>query len=178
MNSFNERFFQLADKRSPLCVGLDPSRELMRGWGLSDNAEGLHRFCGVVMEAAGDRIAVVKPQSGFFERFGPPGLSELARAVVTIREQGALSIIDCKRGDVIETMEGYAEAMLGPDSGFGGDAMTVTAYLGFGALRLVLDRAANLQWGGIRNCAFIKFRRVLSAKRSPRRWAYRRRRFG
>jgi orotidine-5'-phosphate decarboxylase len=115
----------------------------MRDWGLRDDAEGLHRFCGVVMEAAGDRIAVVKPQSGFFERLGPPGLSELSRVITTIREQGALSIIDCKRGDVIETMQGYAEAMLGPDSGFCGDAMTVTAYLGFAALRPVLDRAAN-----------------------------------
>ncbi len=143
MNSFIEHFLQLSDERSPLCLGLDPSRALMRDWGLSDDAEGLHRFCGVVMEAAGDRIAVVKPQSGFFERLGPPGLSELARVVATIREQGALSIIDCKRGDVIETMEGYAEAMLGPDSGFGGDAMTVTAYLGFSALRPVLDRATN-----------------------------------
>lgn len=40
-------------------------------------------------------------------------------------------------------MQGYAEAMLGPDSGYGGDAMTVTAYLGFVALRAVLDRAAK-----------------------------------
>jgi orotidine-5'-phosphate decarboxylase len=143
MNSFNQRFFQLADKRSPLCVGLDPSRELMRGWGLSDNAEGLHRFCGVVMEAAGDRIAVVKPQSGFFERFGPPGLSELVKTVAKIREQGALSIIDCKRGDVIETMKDTPRPCWGPRSGFCGDAMTVTAYLGFGALRPVLDRAAK-----------------------------------
>jgi orotidine-5'-phosphate decarboxylase len=102
----------------------------MRDWGLSDDAEGLHRFCGVVMEAAADRLAVVKPQAAFFERLGPPGLSELAKTVATIREQGALSIIDCKRGDVIDTMEGYAEAMLGPDSGFGGDAMTVTATSG------------------------------------------------
>jgi orotidine-5'-phosphate decarboxylase len=135
MNSFSQRFLQLSDERSPLCLGLDPSRALMRDWGLSDDAEGLHRFCGVVMEAAADRIAVFKPQSGFFERLGPPGLSELAKTVAKIREQGALSIIDCKRGDVIDTMEGYAEAMLGPDSGFGADAMTVTAYLGFGALR-------------------------------------------
>jgi orotidine-5'-phosphate decarboxylase len=60
-----------------------------------------------------------------------------------LAKKGALSIIDCKRGDVIETMKGYAEAMLGPDSGFGADAMTVTAYLGFGALRPVLDRAVN-----------------------------------
>jgi orotidine-5'-phosphate decarboxylase len=95
------------------------------------------------MEAAADRIAVVKPQSAFFERLGPPGLLELERTVAEIREHGALSIIDCKRGDVIDTMEGYAEAMLGPHSGFCGDAMTVTAYLGFGALRPVLDRAAE-----------------------------------
>jgi len=143
MTSFAERFLQLANDRSPLCLGLDPSRELMRDWGLSDDARGLRRFCGVVMEAAADRIAVVKPQSSFFERLGPPGLSEMARAVARIREQGALSIIDCKRGDVIDTMEGYAEAMLGPDSGFGGDAMTVNAYLGFNALRPVLNRAAE-----------------------------------
>jgi orotidine-5'-phosphate decarboxylase len=143
MNSFSQRFLQLSDERSPLCLGLDPSRALMRDWGLSDDAEGLHHFCGVVMDAAADRIAVVKPQSGFFERLGPPGLLELARAVAEIREHGALSIIDCKRGDVIDTMEGYAEAMLGPHSGFCGDAMTVTAYLGFGALRPVLDRAAK-----------------------------------
>jgi orotidine-5'-phosphate decarboxylase len=143
VNSFAQRFFKLAVERSPLCLGLDPSRELVRDWGLSDDANGLRRFCEVVMEAATDRIAVVKPQSGFFERLGPPGLSELARAVEMIREQGALSIIDCKRGDVIGTMEGYAEAMLGPHSGFGSDAMTVTAYLGFDALRPVLDRAAK-----------------------------------
>jgi orotidine-5'-phosphate decarboxylase len=117
--------------------------QFILGQALSDDAEGLHRFCGVVMEAAADRIAVFKPQSGFFERLGPPGLSELAKTVAKIREQGALSIIDCKRGDVIDTMEGYAEAMLGADSGFGADAITVTAYLGFGALRPVLDRAAN-----------------------------------
>jgi hypothetical protein len=30
----------------------------MRDWGLSDDAEGLHHFCGVVMDAAADRIAV------------------------------------------------------------------------------------------------------------------------
>ena len=78
VNSFAQRFLKLAVERSPLCLGLDPSRELVRDWGLSDDASGLRRFCEVVMEAAADRIAVVKPQSGFFERLGPPGLSELA----------------------------------------------------------------------------------------------------
>ena len=143
MPSFAQRFFELAKERSPLCLGLDPSRDLIRDWGLKDDADSIRRFCGVVMDAAADRVAVVKPQSGFFERLGPSGLSELARAVGLIRERGALSIIDCKRGDVHGTMEGYAEAMLGADSGFSGNAMTVTAYLGFGALRPVFDRAVQ-----------------------------------
>jgi orotidine-5'-phosphate decarboxylase len=144
MMSFAERFVGLAEARSPLCLGLDPSSGLLRHWGLNDDAEGLRRFCGIVLEAAGDRIAVVKPQSGFFERLGPAGMAEMARASAQVRAQGGLSLIDAKRGDVASTMEGYAQAMLGPDSGFGGDAMTVTAYLGLDALRPVFDRAAVL----------------------------------
>ena len=89
MPSFAHRFFELAKKRSPLCLGLDPSRDLIRDWGFKDDS--VRRFCGVVMDAAADRVAVVKPQSGFFERLGPSGLSELARALGLIREQGALS---------------------------------------------------------------------------------------
>jgi orotidine-5'-phosphate decarboxylase len=39
-------------------------------------------------------------------------------------------------------MAGYADAMLGTGSGFGGDALTVSPYLGLDALRPVFDRAA------------------------------------
>jgi orotidine-5'-phosphate decarboxylase len=84
---------------------------------------------------------VVKPQAAFFERLGPAGMAQLARVTAAVRERGALSLIDAKRGDFSETMKGYAQAMLGAESGFGGDAMTVTAYLGFGALRPVFERA-------------------------------------
>ncbi|HEY5072676.1 MAG TPA: orotidine-5'-phosphate decarboxylase [Caulobacteraceae bacterium] len=143
MTGFAQRFLQLAGERSPLCLGLDPSAELIRAWGLDDDAEGLRRFCEISLEAAGDRVAAFKPQSAFFERFGPRGLGELARVTARIREQGGLSIIDCKRGDVAETMKGYAAAMLGPQSAYGGDAMTVTAYLGFAALEPVLSTAAR-----------------------------------
>jgi len=143
MVGFSERCLKLAQARSPLCLGLDPSSDLLRRWDLGDDAEGLRRFCGIVMEAAADRIAVVKPQCAFFERFGPAGMAQMARTVVQIRDQGALSLIDCKRGDVSETMVGYAEAMLGVDGGFGGDAMTVTPFLGFSALRPVFDRAVK-----------------------------------
>ncbi|WP_454855547.1 orotidine-5'-phosphate decarboxylase [Rhizobium binxianense] len=141
MTAFVERFLELAEQRSPLCLGLDPSLDLLRGWGLDDTLDGLRRFCDIVLAAAEDRVAVVKPQSGFFERFGPGGMTVMAETIRTWRERGTLSLIDCKRGDVATTMEGYAAAMLGEHSPFGGDAMTVTAYLGFDALRPAFERA-------------------------------------
>jgi orotidine-5'-phosphate decarboxylase len=147
MASFAERFADLSIHRSPLCLGLDPSAPLLRHWGLADDAAGLRSFCGRVLEAADGLVAVIKPQTGFFERFGPAGMAELAAVNAQIRSRGALCLIDAKRGDLAGTMEGYAAAMLGPDSGFGGDALTVSAYLGLDALRPVFDRAAATETG-------------------------------
>ncbi len=141
MPRFAEKFLKLAEIRSPLCLGVDPSLELLQKWGLSLNAKGLAIFCDLVMEAMGNSVAIVKPQSAFFEQFGPDGMAELARLVRAIQDRGALALIDCKRGDIGHTLDAYADAMIGPDSPFGGDAMTVTAYLGFGALKPLLDKA-------------------------------------
>ncbi len=143
MPSFAERFLKLAETRSPLCLGVDPAVELLRQWGLPLDAKGLRGFCDIVMEAMGDRVAIVKPQSAFFEQFGPGGMEELARLVGMIKERGSLALIDVKRGDIGHTLEAYADAMIGPDSPFGGDAMTAVAYMGFGSLMPLLDKAAQ-----------------------------------
>lgn len=142
IRSFSERFVTLAQERSPLSLGLDPSEDLIRHWGLDDTVEGMRRFCETVLDAAGDRVSVVKPQCGFFERLGPGGMEVMASSISRAKYQGSLALIDCKRGDFSRTMTGYASAMLGQGSGFGGDAMTVTAYLGLDALQPVFDRAA------------------------------------
>jgi orotidine-5'-phosphate decarboxylase len=143
MTPFTERFLKLAETRSPLCLGVDPAVELLRQWGLPLDAKGLRGFCNIVMEAMGDRVAIVKPQSAFFEQFGPAGMAELARLVGMIKERGALALIDVKRGDIGHTLDAYADAMIGPDSPFGGDAMTATAYMGFGSLKPLLNKAAE-----------------------------------
>ena len=143
MPSFAERFLTLADERSPLCLGVDPAVEFLQQWGLPRDATGLRTFCDIVMEATGERVAVVKPQSAFFEQFGPEGMAELKRLVGMIKERGALALIDVKRGDIGHTLDAYADAMIGPDSPFGGDAMTATAYMGFGSLSPLLKKAAE-----------------------------------
>ncbi|OEU88938.1 Orotidine 5'-phosphate decarboxylase [Streptomyces abyssalis] len=129
------------DERGPLCVGIDPHAALLADWGLGDDIAGLERFTRTVVEALADRVAVLKPQSAFFERFGSRGVAVLERAVAESRDAGALVVMDAKRGDIGSTMAAYADAYLDPSSPLFSDALTVSPYLGFGSLRPALDRA-------------------------------------
>jgi orotidine-5'-phosphate decarboxylase len=138
---FQTRFVALAAERSPLCVGIDPSRESLAEWGFADDAEGLHLFCERLVAAAAPLVSTVKPQVAFFERLGPAGMEILRDTVDQAHAHGALVILDAKRGDIASTATAYGEAFLGPDSAFGGDAITVSAYLGFGSLAPILDIA-------------------------------------
>jgi orotidine-5'-phosphate decarboxylase len=131
----------LRERRGPFCLGLDPSPELLAAWGLGDDPDGLASFCDTVIEAAGERVSVFKPQSAFFERFGGAGLAVLAEAIEAIHARGALVLLDGKRGDIGSTNIAYADAMLGPTSALRADAITLHAYLGFAALQPFFDRA-------------------------------------
>ncbi|GEN06263.1 orotidine-5'-phosphate decarboxylase [Myxococcus fulvus] len=139
--SFAQRFARLADERSPFCLGVDPSRDLLTRWGLPDTAQGLSDFCERIAEAAGDSVAVVKPQSAFFERHGPAGLQVLQQLMKRFQAAGSLALLDVKRGDIGSTMDAYAESVFGPDSAYQADAATFTAYLGLGALVKTIERA-------------------------------------
>jgi orotidine-5'-phosphate decarboxylase len=125
----------------PLVVGLDPSGDLLRQWGLGDDAQGLERFVDIVVEASVGAVAMVKPQAAFYERHGWKGIRSLTRLVDTCRRAGVLVLLDAKRGDVGSTNEAYAEAYLGPDAAIAVDALTVTPYLGLAAMQPILDRA-------------------------------------
>ncbi|EGJ78662.1 putative orotidine 5'-phosphate decarboxylase [Streptomyces sp. Tu6071] len=130
------------DTRGALCAGIDPHAALLREWGLNDDLAGLERFTHTVVEALADRVAVLKPQSAFFERFGSRGLAVLERAVADARAAGALVLLDAKRGDIGSTMAAYAATYLDPASPLFSDAVTVSPYLGYGSLRPALDAAA------------------------------------
>jgi len=125
----------------PLCVGLDPSPQLLAAWNLPDTANGLRSFCETVVEALADVVGVVKPQSAFFERFGAAGVRALEHACALAHEAGLLVILDAKRGDIGSTSAAYADAYLRDDSPLAVDALTVSPYLGFESLRPMLDAA-------------------------------------
>lgn len=144
---FGARLATAAAARGPLCVGIDPHRELLLSWGLTDDVAGLRAFTDTVVTALADRVAVLKPQSAFYERHGSRGLAVLEAAVVAARAAGALVLLDAKRGDIGSTMAGYA-TVLDPAHPLHVDALTVSPYLGPDSLRPAVD-AAREHGGGL-----------------------------
>ncbi|MBK0421223.1 orotidine-5'-phosphate decarboxylase [Leucobacter sp. CSA2] len=117
-----------------LCVGIDPHAPLLADWGLADDAAGAERMGRVVVEAAAGLAACVKPQIAFFERFGSAGFAALERVLSDARAANLLVIADVKRGDIGTSFAAYGDAWLTPGSPLESDAMTVSAYQGFGTL--------------------------------------------
>ncbi|MEU0081769.1 orotidine-5'-phosphate decarboxylase [Micromonospora tulbaghiae] len=148
METFGARLHRAVAERGPLCVGIDPHPGLLTAWGLSDDVAGLERFCATVVEAIGDRVAVVKPQSAFFERFGARGVGVLESTIRQLRDLGALTLLDVKRGDIGSTVAAYASAYLDPSSPLYVDAVTASPYLGVGSLAPMFSTAAE-HGGGV-----------------------------
>ena len=147
-NSFGARLRAAMHTRGPLCVGIDPHAELLREWGVGDDPAGLERFVRTVIDALADRVAVVKPQVAFFERFGSRGIAVLESAIGQVRAAGALVLLDAKRGDIGSTVAAYAAAYLDPSSPMQADAITANPYLGVSALAPMFD-TARAHGGGV-----------------------------
>jgi orotidine-5'-phosphate decarboxylase len=132
--SFGSRSRAALDAYGPVCVGIDPHASLLEAWGVGDDINGLERFAATCVEAFAGHVGFVKPQSAFFERFGSAGVRVLEDTIAGLRHTGTLVILDVKRGDIGSTAAAYADAYLDEDSPLGADAVTVSPFLGFGAL--------------------------------------------
>lgn len=139
--AFGRRLHAAMQDRGPFCAGIDPHPGLLRAWGLDDDVTGLERFARTAVEALGGTVALLKPQSAFFERHGSRGVAVLEQVIADARAAGALVLLDAKRGDIGSTMQAYADAYCDPASPLCADAVTVSPYLGFESLRPVLDTA-------------------------------------
>ncbi|EJF76200.1 orotidine-5'-phosphate decarboxylase [Bartonella alsatica] len=131
---FYSAFLKNREIYGPLCIGFDPSHQVLHSWKLSFNYKGLKDFCDILLAAVVGKVGIIKPQVAFFELYGFEGLQALKELIENAQEQGLLVIVDAKRGDIGSTAEAYGRAWLGPNSAFKADAMTVNAFLGFDAL--------------------------------------------
>jgi orotidine-5'-phosphate decarboxylase len=145
--NFSQKFLKLAKTRSPFCLGIDPTEELIKDWGLNFDITGLKKMCEIIIEAAADNLALVKPQSAYFERFGPNGMAILQNLVEEFHKKETLVLLDAKKADIGSTTLSYAKAYLGKESPYNFDAITATAYMGFEALMPMLEYAKEQNCG-------------------------------
>lgn len=112
-------------RRTQLCVGLDPDPERIPG-----GAGGALRHCVQVVGRTSDHACCYKPNSAFWEQYGPDGWKALAELREAIPAEIPV-LLDAKRADVGNTMRAYAHAVF---EALGMDAATVHAYHGADSL--------------------------------------------
>jgi orotidine-5'-phosphate decarboxylase len=146
MVHFGDRLFDAARaKGTPLCVGLDPRYEQLplavrrcHPDTLDGRGQAYEAFCRRVIDLVAPHVAVVKPQSAFFEACGPAGFTALAGVTRYAKDRGLLTILDAKRNDIASTAAAYAEAAF---DALGADALTVNPYLGRDSIEPFLQHA-------------------------------------
>ncbi len=141
------RLHELTHLRGNLCVGIDPMPSVLAAWGLGATVADLETCARGIVAELGGQVAVFKPQSAFFEAFGSAGIVVLERVLDDIRQTGALSVLDVKRGDIGSSMAGYATAYLDDTSPLRADAITLSPYLGVGSLQPTIEHAARVGRG-------------------------------
>jgi len=132
--TFGERLRERIRALGPLCVGVDPSRELLESWDRDDTVDGVEFFARATLDAVVGTAAAIKPQVAFFERFGSAGYRVLEQLISDARDADVMVVADAKRGDFAITNAGYAEAWLSERSTLRVDAVTASPYLGVDAL--------------------------------------------
>lgn len=140
---FGTRLAEAGERYGRLCVGIDPHPGLLDAWGLTRDVHGLARFTAICVEAFAGEVALVKPQVAFFEAYGSAGFAVLERAIADLADAGTLVCADAKRGDIGSTMDAYARAWLSDESPLACDCVTISPYLGVGALAPALDLAES-----------------------------------
>ncbi|HZK74889.1 MAG TPA: orotidine-5'-phosphate decarboxylase, partial [Clostridia bacterium] len=123
--TYFERLRTLSKERHTLlCVGLDPDPERIEG-----GATGALRHCLEVVRQTEEHACCFKPNSAFWEQYGPDGW----KALLELRDETPNTpfLFDAKRGDMDNTMRAYAVAAF---KTLGMDAATVNPYLGADSL--------------------------------------------
>lgn len=106
-------------------------------------AEGaLVTFNQAIVDATADLVCAYKPNSAFYEQYGPAGLRALMRTIIYIhtRYPEVPVLLDAKRGDIGSTSAAYARAVF---ETYGADAVTLQPYLGREALDPFLEHAGH-----------------------------------
>ena len=130
-----------------LCLGLDPAPARIP-IEESSAVEASRVFLSKIVEALGDKVAAVKPNSAFFEQLGPKGIELLVDLVGQAKERGIPVILDAKRGDIGSTAKAYAKFVFDLVDA---DLVTLSPFLGEDSLEPFFERCS----GGEKGCYLL-----------------------
>ncbi|KUJ59709.1 orotidine 5'-phosphate decarboxylase [Flavobacteriaceae bacterium CRH] len=119
---------QILQKKSFLCVGLDPDLTKIPPH-LLETEDPIFEFNKAIIDATHDLTVAYKPNTAFYEAYGLKGWISLQKTINYINEKfpEIFTIADAKRGDIGNTSTMYAKAFL-EDLNF--DSVTVAPYMG------------------------------------------------
>ena len=133
---------QIRDKRSFLCVGLDPDIKKIPQCVIDeckadledgeeyDDSLAIMLFNQYIIDATAPYCVAYKPNLAFYESLGANGMVAYEETVAYIRENypNHFIIADAKRGDIGNTSAMYARSFFEGDAQV--DALTVAPYMG------------------------------------------------
>ena len=140
MKTSFEKLNQLVrEKNSRVILGLDPTAEEFE---LAK--KGIEGYFKVLIDQAEPYIVGIKPNLAFYE-----GNTQMRNAMANImayaKGKGLVTIMDAKRGDIMDTMAEYAKADL---KNFNPDIVTLHSYSGQDSVQPFLDQNPQV-------CAYI-----------------------
>lgn len=143
-----DKLFNIVAEKGHVCVGLDTDisyiPEDFRA--KFDNlGDAIFEFNKAIIDATIDVAACFKPQIAYYETYGIEGLKAYAKTMGYLKEKGAISIGDIKRGDISKTAEMYAKAHFTGE--FEADFITLSPYMGLDSIEPYLPYLKNNEKG-------------------------------
>src|SRR4051812_46988100 len=104
---------QISQKKTFLCVGLDPDMEKIPKHLLTAE-DPVFEFNRAIIDATHEHCVAYKPNSAFYEAYGLKGWTSLSRTIdyLNVNYPDHFTIADAKRGDIGNTSAMYAKAFL------------------------------------------------------------------
>lgn len=143
-----DKLYSTIEEKGHVCLGLDTDISYIPKWFLEkypEIDEALFQFNKAIIDETLDAVACYKVQIAYYEAYGLKGLNAYHKTLRYIKEVGALSIADIKRGDISKTAEMYAKGHFEGD--FECDFVTLNPYMGLDSIEPYLDYVKNKEKG-------------------------------
>ncbi|ADL51303.1 orotidine-5'-phosphate decarboxylase [Clostridium cellulovorans] len=126
-----DKLYDAVKEKGNVCLGLDTDLDyipLEFKNQYADDGEAILQFNKKIIDATLDVVAVYKVQIAYYEALGINGLKAYSATLKYLKEKGAVTIADIKRGDIANTAKMYAKAHFEGD--FEADFITLSPYMG------------------------------------------------